>query len=147
MPTPRPPPYERLNQDSRIAARAEEFQALRGLGTLEQSEPPERGQAPGTPRRAGRTPRPTPVPPTPWPRTWFASSAARARTCGGRRPAAGGRISVVRPPAGARHRKNFQEFEDTVASYEEVIEFRRMCGHPDCFIRVASPTTPPTKLS
>ncbi|MDX2939640.1 Lrp/AsnC family transcriptional regulator [Streptomyces ipomoeae] len=37
----------------------------------------------------------------------------------------------------AQDRKSFQEFEDTVASYEEVIEFRRMYGRPDYFIRVA----------
>ncbi|WP_439678434.1 Lrp/AsnC ligand binding domain-containing protein [Embleya sp. MST-111070] len=37
----------------------------------------------------------------------------------------------------AQDRKSFEEFEDTVASYEEVIEFRRMYGRPDYFIRVA----------
>jgi DNA-binding Lrp family transcriptional regulator len=37
----------------------------------------------------------------------------------------------------AQDRKSFQEFEDTVASYEEVIEFRRMYGRPDYFLRVA----------
>lgn len=37
----------------------------------------------------------------------------------------------------AQDRKSFQEFEDTVASYEEVVEFRRMYGRPDYFIRVA----------
>ncbi|WP_406405137.1 Lrp/AsnC family transcriptional regulator [Streptomyces sp. NBC_01643] len=37
----------------------------------------------------------------------------------------------------ATDRKTFEEFEDTVASYEEVIEFRRMFGRPDYFIRVA----------
>ena len=37
----------------------------------------------------------------------------------------------------AQDRKSFQEFEDTVASYEEVIEFRRMYGRPDYFIRAA----------
>ncbi|GED89893.1 Lrp/AsnC family transcriptional regulator [Streptomyces sp. 6-11-2] len=37
----------------------------------------------------------------------------------------------------AQDRKSFQEFEDTVASYEEVTEFRRMYGRPDYFIRVA----------
>ncbi|MEV4996149.1 Lrp/AsnC family transcriptional regulator [Streptomyces niveus] len=36
----------------------------------------------------------------------------------------------------AQDRKSFQEFEDTVASYEEVVEFRRMYGRPDYFIRV-----------
>jgi DNA-binding Lrp family transcriptional regulator len=37
----------------------------------------------------------------------------------------------------AQDRKTVEEFEDTVASYEEVIEFRRMYGRPDYFIRVA----------
>ncbi|MEU4148797.1 Lrp/AsnC family transcriptional regulator [Streptomyces sp. NPDC026659] len=37
----------------------------------------------------------------------------------------------------AQDRKSFEEFENTVASYEEVIEFRRMYGRPDYFIRVA----------
>ncbi|KAA6222261.1 Lrp/AsnC family transcriptional regulator [Streptomyces albofaciens JCM 4342] len=37
----------------------------------------------------------------------------------------------------AQDRKSFEEFEATVASYEEVIEFRRMYGRPDYFIRVA----------
>lgn len=37
----------------------------------------------------------------------------------------------------AQDRKSFQEFEDTVASYEEVVEFRRMYGRPDYFLRVA----------
>ncbi|MBM7442331.1 Lrp/AsnC family transcriptional regulator [Streptomyces sp. HB132] len=37
----------------------------------------------------------------------------------------------------AQDRKSFEEFESTVASYEEVIEFRRMYGRPDYFIRVA----------
>ncbi|MEU8995614.1 Lrp/AsnC family transcriptional regulator [Streptomyces caniferus] len=37
----------------------------------------------------------------------------------------------------ATDRKTFEEFEETVASYEEVIEFRRMFGRPDYFIRVA----------
>ncbi|MEV8287775.1 Lrp/AsnC family transcriptional regulator [Streptomyces niveus] len=36
----------------------------------------------------------------------------------------------------AQDRKSFQEFEDTVASFEEVVEFRRMYGRPDYFIRV-----------
>lgn len=34
-------------------------------------------------------------------------------------------------------RVSSQEFEDTVASFNEVIEFRRMYGRPDYFIRVA----------
>ncbi|MER5598719.1 Lrp/AsnC family transcriptional regulator [Streptomyces sp. NPDC002265] len=37
----------------------------------------------------------------------------------------------------AQDRKSFEEFEDTVASYDEVIEFRRMYGRPDYFLRVA----------
>ncbi|MCZ7414848.1 MULTISPECIES: Lrp/AsnC family transcriptional regulator [unclassified Streptomyces] len=36
----------------------------------------------------------------------------------------------------ANDRKTVEEFEDTVAAYEEVIEFRRMYGRPDYFIRV-----------
>ncbi|MFE9654272.1 Lrp/AsnC ligand binding domain-containing protein [Micromonospora sp. NPDC006431] len=30
-----------------------------------------------------------------------------------------------------------EQFENTVAAYDEVIEFRRMFGRPDYFIRVA----------
>ncbi|WP_406065424.1 Lrp/AsnC family transcriptional regulator [Streptomyces sp. NBC_01077] len=37
----------------------------------------------------------------------------------------------------AQDRKSFEEFEATVASYEEVVECRRMYGRPDYFIRVA----------
>lgn len=37
----------------------------------------------------------------------------------------------------ATDRATVQEFEDTVAGYEEVIEFRRMYGRPDFFLRVA----------
>ncbi|MPY34070.1 Lrp/AsnC family transcriptional regulator [Streptomyces adustus] len=37
----------------------------------------------------------------------------------------------------AQDRKSFEDFEDTVASYGEVIEFRRMYGRPDYFVRVA----------
>ncbi|MFI6012778.1 Lrp/AsnC family transcriptional regulator [Streptomyces sp. NPDC051243] len=37
----------------------------------------------------------------------------------------------------ATDRKTFLDFEDTVASYEEVTEFRRTFGRPDYFIRVA----------
>ncbi|MFD7877554.1 Lrp/AsnC family transcriptional regulator [Streptomyces sp. NPDC059766] len=37
----------------------------------------------------------------------------------------------------AQDRKSFEEFEDTVASYDEVVEFRRMYGRPDYFLRVA----------
>ncbi|WP_430383284.1 Lrp/AsnC family transcriptional regulator [Streptomyces sp. P10-4] len=37
----------------------------------------------------------------------------------------------------ANDRRTVEEFETKVASYEEVIEFRRMYGRPDYFIRVA----------
>ncbi|QIZ01317.1 Lrp/AsnC family transcriptional regulator [Streptomyces sp. S1D4-11] len=37
----------------------------------------------------------------------------------------------------AQDRQTVEQFEDTVASYEEVVEFRRMYGRPDYFIRVA----------
>ncbi|MFB6981713.1 Lrp/AsnC family transcriptional regulator [Streptomyces scopuliridis] len=37
----------------------------------------------------------------------------------------------------ANDRKTFEEFENTVASFDEVIEFRRMFGRPDYFVRVA----------
>ncbi|MFD4633334.1 Lrp/AsnC family transcriptional regulator [Streptomyces sp. NPDC058284] len=37
----------------------------------------------------------------------------------------------------ANDRKTTEKFETTVASYEEVIEFRRMYGRPDYFIRAA----------
>ncbi|MDF3289879.1 Lrp/AsnC family transcriptional regulator [Streptomyces silvisoli] len=37
----------------------------------------------------------------------------------------------------ANDRKTIEEFEETVTSYDEVIEFRRMFGRPDYFIRVA----------
>ncbi|MFF9482831.1 Lrp/AsnC family transcriptional regulator [Streptomyces sp. NPDC014733] len=37
----------------------------------------------------------------------------------------------------AQDRKSFEEFESIVASFEEVVEFRRMYGRPDYFIRVA----------
>jgi DNA-binding Lrp family transcriptional regulator len=33
--------------------------------------------------------------------------------------------------------EEFEEFEETVSSYEEVIEFRRLFGRPDYFLRVA----------
>ncbi|WP_409471059.1 Lrp/AsnC family transcriptional regulator [Streptomyces sp. HC307] len=38
----------------------------------------------------------------------------------------------------AQDRRTVEEFEDTVASYEEVVEFRRMYGRPDYFVRVAA---------
>ncbi|MBK1787081.1 Lrp/AsnC family transcriptional regulator [Prauserella cavernicola] len=37
----------------------------------------------------------------------------------------------------ATDRATIEAFEDTVASYEEVVEFRRLFGRPDYFIRVA----------
>lgn len=37
----------------------------------------------------------------------------------------------------ANDRTTFLEFEDTVAAFDEVIEFRRMYGRPDYFVRVA----------
>ncbi|GAA3974284.1 Lrp/AsnC family transcriptional regulator [Streptomyces marokkonensis] len=37
----------------------------------------------------------------------------------------------------ANDRRTTEEFEATVASYEEVVEFRRMYGRPDSFVRVA----------
>ncbi|MFC9279123.1 Lrp/AsnC family transcriptional regulator [Streptomyces collinus] len=37
----------------------------------------------------------------------------------------------------ANDRRTVEEFETTVASYEEVTEFRRMYGRPDYFLRVA----------
>ncbi|WP_369394143.1 Lrp/AsnC family transcriptional regulator [Streptomyces sp. CG1] len=37
----------------------------------------------------------------------------------------------------ANDRTTFLEFEDIVAEYDEVIEFRRMYGRPDYFLRVA----------
>ncbi|MER7052111.1 Lrp/AsnC family transcriptional regulator [Streptomyces sp. NPDC000351] len=37
----------------------------------------------------------------------------------------------------ANDRRTTEEFEATVASYEEVVEFRRMYGRPDYFVRVA----------
>ncbi|TGA97331.1 Lrp/AsnC family transcriptional regulator [Streptomyces sp. MZ04] len=37
----------------------------------------------------------------------------------------------------ATDRETFEAFEETVASYEEVIEFRRLYGRPDYFLRVA----------
>ncbi|MBP2479004.1 DNA-binding Lrp family transcriptional regulator [Crossiella equi] len=37
----------------------------------------------------------------------------------------------------ANDRKTIDEIESTVAAYEEVVEFRRMYGRPDYFIRVA----------
>lgn len=39
--------------------------------------------------------------------------------------------------AAANDLKTIQAFEATVAAYDEVIEFRRMFGRPDYFLRVA----------
>jgi DNA-binding Lrp family transcriptional regulator len=44
---------------------------------------------------------------------------------------------LVDVEVGATDRRTFEDFENTVASYEEVIEFRRMYGRPDYFLRVA----------
>ncbi|MEH0449862.1 hypothetical protein QA811_41420 [Streptomyces sp. B21-102] len=62
-----------LREAARIAARADELQALRELGTLEQTEPREgdeavRDDSPGGPARTYRRTS-TPGSPTPWPRT------------------------------------------------------------------------------
>ncbi|WP_026057714.1 Lrp/AsnC family transcriptional regulator [Streptomyces sp. SS] len=37
----------------------------------------------------------------------------------------------------ATDRKTVEAFEETVASYEEVVEFRRLFGRPDYFLRVS----------
>ncbi|MFE4454211.1 Lrp/AsnC family transcriptional regulator [Streptomyces sp. NPDC056796] len=37
----------------------------------------------------------------------------------------------------AQDRRSFEAFEATVASYDEVVECRRMYGRPDYFLRVA----------
>ncbi|WP_351234311.1 Lrp/AsnC family transcriptional regulator [Streptomyces sp. NPDC002133] len=54
-------------------------------------------------------------------------------------PAAVGRglEVLVDVEVSATDRKTVQEFEDTVASYEEVVELRRFFGRPDYFLRVA----------
>ncbi len=44
---------------------------------------------------------------------------------------------LVDVEVGASDLKTFEEFESTVASFEEVVEFRRMYGRPDYFLRVA----------
>ncbi len=44
---------------------------------------------------------------------------------------------LVDVEVGAGDLKTFEEFEATVASFEEVVEFRRMYGRPDYFLRVA----------
>jgi len=38
----------------------------------------------------------------------------------------------------ANDRKTVEAFEATAASYDEVVELRRMFGHPDYFLRVAA---------
>ncbi|WUU03515.1 hypothetical protein OIE43_43000 [Streptomyces pseudovenezuelae] len=60
-----------LREAARIAARADELQALRELGTLEQTEPRDEVVRDELTRRAGGYVRPTSTPgsPTPWPRT------------------------------------------------------------------------------
>ena len=54
-------------------------------------------------------------------------------------PAATGRALevLVDVEIQAQDLKTVQEFEATVAGYDEVLEFRRMFGRPDYFIRVA----------
>ncbi|WP_433475117.1 Lrp/AsnC family transcriptional regulator [Spirillospora sp. CA-142024] len=44
---------------------------------------------------------------------------------------------LVNVEVSATDRETVEAFEDTVAAYEEVVEFRRMYGRPDYFIRVA----------
>ncbi|MET7762201.1 Lrp/AsnC family transcriptional regulator [Streptomyces sp. NPDC005393] len=44
---------------------------------------------------------------------------------------------VVAVDIGVNDLKTVDEFEGVVASYDEVIEFRRMFGRPDYFIRIA----------
>ena len=54
-------------------------------------------------------------------------------------PAAVGRALrvLVEVDVSATDRETIEEFEDTVAGYEEVDEFHRMFGRPDYFIRVS----------
>ncbi|MCF4141117.1 hypothetical protein L1856_36315 [Streptomyces sp. Tue 6430] len=82
-----------VREAQRIAARADELQALRELGTLEQTEPRDGDEAvrDELTRRAAGTFRPTSTPgsPTPWPRT--------SGTTATRPPA-------KPPPAFSRHR-------------------------------------------
>ncbi|MFE7594832.1 Lrp/AsnC family transcriptional regulator [Kitasatospora sp. NPDC057512] len=54
-------------------------------------------------------------------------------------PAAAGRgfEVVVAVEIGVNDLQTVEEFESTVASYEEVVEFRRLFGRPDYFLRVA----------
>ncbi|MGI5347716.1 Lrp/AsnC family transcriptional regulator [Streptomyces sp. CA-250714] len=44
---------------------------------------------------------------------------------------------LVDVEVGATDQKTIEKFESTVAAYEEVVEFRRMFGRPDYFLRVA----------
>jgi DNA-binding Lrp family transcriptional regulator len=46
---------------------------------------------------------------------------------------------IVEVEMGANDLRTVQEFEATVAAYDEVVEFRRMFGRPDYLIRVAVP--------
>ncbi|MCG6497436.1 Lrp/AsnC family transcriptional regulator [Kitasatospora sp. A2-31] len=54
-------------------------------------------------------------------------------------PAAAGRgfEVVVAVEIGVNDLQTVEEFESTVASYEEVVEFRRLFGRPDYFVSVA----------
>ncbi|MFE2725878.1 Lrp/AsnC family transcriptional regulator [Kitasatospora sp. NPDC059327] len=54
-------------------------------------------------------------------------------------PAAAGRgfEVVVAVEIGVNDLQTVEEFETTVASYPEVVEFRRLFGRPDYFVRVA----------
>ncbi|MFE1406383.1 Lrp/AsnC ligand binding domain-containing protein [Streptomyces sp. NPDC058770] len=53
------------------------------------------------------------------------------------KPSAGGLKVLIDVEICAQDRKSFEEFESTMAAFDEVIEFRRMYGRPDCFLRVA----------
>lgn len=56
------------------------------------------------------------------------------------RAAAGQGVEVmIAVEIGVNNLSTVEEFEDTVQSYDEVVEFRRMFGRPDYYIRVAVP--------
>lgn len=44
---------------------------------------------------------------------------------------------IVNANLAAQDRATVEQFEARVAEFDEVIEFRRMFGHPDYFIRIA----------
>lgn len=56
-------------------------------------------------------------------------------------PAAAGRAVevMVAVEIGVNNLRTIEEFEETVEAYDEVVEFLRMFGRPDYFIRVAVP--------